>query len=122
MDGLNKLAHPLGRIMMGLMFLLAGYGKVMNGAPIGGFIESKIPGLGFMAWPVSILELVAGVLLIIGLQTRLTALALAGYCLFTGVIFHGFADQIVMMKNIALAGGFFILFAKGAGGLSLDKS
>lgn len=122
MDGLNKLAHPAGRIMMGLMFVLAGYGKVMNGAPIAGFIESKIPGLGFMAWPVSIFELVAGALLIIGFQTRLTALALAGFCLFTGVIFHGFADQIVMMKNIALAGGFFILFAKGAGGLSIDKS
>ncbi|MEH6360805.1 MAG: DoxX family protein [Amylibacter sp.] len=122
MDGLNKLAHPLGRIMMGLLFLLAGYGKVTNGAPIGGFIESKIPGLGFMAWPVSIFELTAGVLLIVGFQTRLTALALAGFCLFTGVVFHGFANQVIMMKDIALAGGFFILFAKGAGGLSFDKS
>ncbi len=122
MDGLQKIAHPLGRIMMGLLFLIAGFGKVMAGAPIGGYIESKIPGLGFMAWPVSLFELTMGILLIIGLQTRLVSLALVGFCLFTGLIFHGFADQTGMLKNIALAGGYLILFAKGSGGMSIDKS
>jgi len=107
---------------MGLLFLLAGLGKVTSGAAIGGFIESKIPGLGFMAWPVSIFELGAGILLIIGLQTRYVSLALVGFCLFTGLIYHGFADQTGMLKNIALAGGFLILFAKGSGGMSIDKS
>jgi putative oxidoreductase len=121
MNGLSNLAHPLGRILMGSLFLIAGYGKVMGGAAIGGYIESKIPGLGFMAWPVAIFELVAGALLIIGFQTRLTALALAGFCVFTGLIFHGFADQTGMLKNIALAGGFLIIFSKGSGGMSIDK-
>jgi putative oxidoreductase len=122
MDELQKRAHPLGRILMGLMFLVSGYGKIMGGASIGGYIESKIPGFGFMAWPVSIFELTVGILLIIGLQTRLVSLAAAVFCVFTALIFHGFADQINMLKNIALAGGYLILFAKGSGGMSIDKS
>lgn len=122
MINLNRLIHPLARIAMGILFLFAGYQKVIQGAPIAGKIEKVFPGFGFMAWPVSIFELVAGALIIIGLQTRMTALMLAGFCVITGVLFHGQADMTGMLKNIALAGGYMMLFVYGAGGLSLDRS
>ena len=122
---MNANAHFTARILLGLIFLVAGFGKVMGGAAIAGFIESKIPGLGFMAWPVSIFELVAGIFILIGYQTRITALLLAGFCIFTGVIYHGFGDQMQMtatLKNLAMAGGYLMLFVHGAGKWSVDRS
>jgi len=121
---MKDYAHLGGRILLGLGFLMAGFGKVMGGAPIGGFIESKLPGMGFLAWPVSIFELVAGIFIIIGFQTRLTSLALAAFCVFTGIVYHGFGDQMqaaITMKNLAWTGGFLLLYAHGAGKWAIDK-
>jgi putative oxidoreductase len=122
MEALNKYIHPIARVFLGILFLVAGFGKVMGGAAIGGYIDSKLPGLGFLAWPVSIFEVVAGVFLIIGYQTRPTALLLAAFSLFTAIVFHGFAEQVTMLKNIGLTGGYLLLFVHGAGGMSVDKT
>ena len=122
---MKENAHFVGRLLLGLIFLAAGFGKVMSGADFGGFIESQLPGFGFLAWPVAIFELVAGLFIIIGFQTRITALLLAGFCVFTGLVYHGFGDQMQMtitMKNLAMAGGYLLLFANGAGKLAVDKS
>ena len=63
--------------------------------------------------------------MILGWQTRITALLLAGYTLLTALVFHtNFADQIEMimfLKNVSIAGGFLLLVANGAGSLSLDR-
>jgi len=123
MDSLNKYAHPIGRILMGILFLMSGIGKVQAGVGgLAGYIESKVPGLGALAWPVTVFEIIAGLAIIIGFQTRLAALALVIFCIFTGVIFHGSADMTGMLKNLAIAGGFLVLYAKGSGGLAIDKS
>ena len=61
--------------------------------------------------------------IIVGYRTRLVAAALAGFSLVSGVLFHGGADQmqqIMLLKNVAIAGGFLFLVARGAGGWSLD--
>ncbi|PIB24673.1 hypothetical protein BFP76_05680 [Amylibacter kogurei] len=124
MTQLNSYAHPVGRILLGLLFAFAGYSKItmMGAAGFGGFIETQLPGMGFLAWPVMLFELLGGIAIIVGFQTRLIAIALAAFCVVTGVLYHGIADMNGMLKNIALAGGFLILFSKGAGGLSVDKS
>ena len=71
------------------------------------------------------LEVLGGLAIIVGWQTRWVALALAGFCVLSALIFHNnFADQNEManfMKNIAIAGGFLFLFANGAGAWSLDN-
>ena len=63
--------------------------------------------------------------IILGWQTRVTALLLAGYSLVTALVFHAnFANQIEMimfLKNVSIAGGFLLLMANGAGSLSLDR-
>jgi len=69
-------------------------------------------------------ELGGGLLIVLGLWTRLAALALAGFSLLAALLFHSnLGDQmqmILFLKNFAIAGGFLFLFAHGAGAWSLD--
>ena len=70
------------------------------------------------------IELGAGLLIALGYSTRLAALALAGFCLLAAFVFHtSFGDRNQLLhftKDLALAGAFLILSARGAGALSLD--
>jgi len=74
---------------------------------------------------VIIVEVLAGLAVIIGWQTRLFALTLAGFSIVTAVLFHAnFADQmqfIMFMKNVAIAGGLLFLVANGPGAYALDN-
>ena len=74
---------------------------------------------------VILLEVGGAIAIIVGWQTRITAFLLAGFTLLAGLIFHSnFADQmqmIMFMKNVAIAGGFLVLVAHGAGALSVDN-
>jgi putative oxidoreductase len=66
-------------------------------------------------------ELGGGLLVMFGLLTRWAALALAGFCLLTALLFHMAPDQAVhFYKNLAIAGGFLMLVAHGPGPWSLD--
>jgi putative oxidoreductase len=69
-------------------------------------------------------EILGALAIILGWQTRVAALLLAGYSLLAALIFHAnFANQIEMimfLKNVSIAGGFLLLVANGAGRLSLD--
>jgi len=71
-----------------------------------------------------VIEVGGGVLLLLGLQTRLAALVMAVFSVATALSFHhDFADQnqmIHFLKNIAMAGGLLQVVAFGAGALSLD--
>ena len=74
--------------------------------------------------PAIIVEILFPILLIIGYQTRLSALILSLFTLTLAVIFHtDFSNQmqlISFLKNIAIAGGFLIIFVNGAGKYSVD--
>lgn len=115
----------LGRVLLALLFLLAGIGK-LGGAYEGtqGYMEAfGVPG---MLLPLVILVEIAGaLLLIVGFQTRWTALALAGFSIVSAVIFHSdFGDQAQMtnfLKNISIAGGLLVLYANGPGAYSIDN-
>lgn len=114
----------IGRILLGHIFLLAGINKISGFAGTQAYMESMgVPGM--LLIPVIILEIGAGLAVILGWQTRVAALALAAFSVIAGVIFHGnFADQmqsIMFMKNLSIAGGLMILAAMGAGRLSVDS-
>ena len=80
---------------------------------------------GNLIIPAIIVEILFPILLIIGYQTRLSALILSLFTLALAVIFHtDFADQmqlISFLKNIAITGGFLIIFVRGAGKYSIDR-
>ena len=121
---LSPWTELVGRIVIALIFITSGYGK------IGGYDGTQdymaamgVPGA--LLPLVILLELGGGVLIVIGLLTRYAAIALAGFSVIAAVLFHGDAadqtQQIMLMKNVAIAGGFLFLVAHGAGGISLDR-
>ena len=65
------------------------------------------------------LEVVGGLAVLLGIGARYAGFSLAVFCLAAATIFHNdFADQEQMtnfMKNLAMAGGFLLLFANGSG-------
>lgn len=121
---MNRYTELAGRILMALIFISAGANKIIGYAGTQGYMDSMgVPGA--LLPLVIALELGGGVALIVGYQTRLVAILLAGFCVVSGALFHNnFANQVDMimfMKNLAMAGGFLVLFANGPGGLSLDQ-
>ena len=79
---------------------------------------------GYFAIPAIIVEILFPLLLIVGYQTKISALVLAIFTLATALIFHtDFTNQmqlISFLKNFAIVGGFLIIFANGAGKYSID--
>ncbi len=111
------------RVLLGLLFVVAGLGKLGDVAGFAGYMASGgVP--AFLAWPVVLFEILGGAALIAGFQTRITALALGAFCVLSGVLYHfDLADQMQMtqlLKNLALAGGYLALWVNGAGALSVD--
>jgi putative oxidoreductase len=125
MDALKTYAQPLGRLLMSALFIWAGYGKLMN--PSGTakyFANYHLPAPDVLVWIVIIIELIGGLLILIGWQTRWVALVLAAFCLITGFAIHlpvgDLPNMINFFKNLTMAGGFLYVFANGAGALSVD--
>lgn len=124
MQKLNPYFGLAGRVLLSIIFVVAGFGKIGGYEGTQGYMEAMgVPG---MLLPlVIVLELGGGLAIIAGWQTRIIAIALAGFCLLAAFIFHlDFADQmqsILLMKNLAIAGGFLVLAAYGPGAFALDN-
>lgn len=123
MNALQTLAAPAGRVLLSLIFIQAGWGKISGYAGTQAYMESAgVPG---MLLPLVIaVELLGGIAILLGWQARITAFLLAGFTLLSALLFHfDFGDQgqaIQFMKNLAIAGGFLLIVAHGAGAWSLD--
>jgi putative oxidoreductase len=114
-----------GRVLIAVLFLLSGLSKLAAPAMTQGYIASvglPAPLLGYLI--AIAVEIGGGLLLVLGLQTKLVALVMAGFAIATALAFHNnLADQNTMihfMKNIAIAGGLLQVVAFGAGAFSLD--
>ncbi|HEY6133179.1 MAG TPA: DoxX family protein [Rubrivivax sp.] len=126
--------HPtfslVGRVLLALMFVLAGFSKFSNLDGTAGYIASQgLPMASVLAFLTAVVEVVGGLALMIGFQTRWAALVLALFTLVASLIFHDFwtlpADQQMMqqlmfMKNLSVAGGLLMVFALGGGAASVD--
>ncbi|HSI56470.1 MAG TPA: DoxX family protein [Ideonella sp.] len=120
----------IGRILLALMFIPAGFGKLTNIAGTAGYIASGgLPAPEVLAVVVGLFELLSGIAIVVGYKTRWVGLAVAGFTLLASVVFHAFwavpaeqqmVTQLLFMKNISVAGGLLLLSALGAGALSLD--
>lgn len=113
----------LGRIGLALIFILSGWGKLRGYA--GDQQYMKTAGVPGALLPLVILaELGGGLAILTGNLTRWVALALALFSLAAAFLFHGAPgdqnQQIHFIKNIAMAGGFLVLAAHGAGAFSID--
>ena len=123
MDKMKDVALLAGRVLLALMFVVAGWGKIGGYAGTQGYMEAMgVPGA--LLPLVILLELGGGLAILLGFFTRTLSVLLAGFCVLAAVIFHYQpADQmqmIMFMKNLSVAGGFLALAASGAGAFSLD--
>ena len=129
-DRFQNVFALLARVLLAALFLPAGISKIAGFAGTTAYIASvglPLPELG--AAIAVVVEVGGGLALLAGSQTRLVALLMAIFTVVAGVFFHAFwsaapeqlmVQQIMFMKNIAIAGGFLALTAFGAGALSLD--
>lgn len=121
---MNQYSHLVGRVLIALIFIIAGAGKLMDPAGTAAHMQSAgVPTL--LLWPTIALELLGGIAIVLGFQTRIVSYFLALFCVATAVLFHmDFSDQmqqILFLKNLAIAGGFLLLASSGATALALDK-
>lgn len=121
---MEKASQLVARIFLGHIFLLAGVSKI--GAYEGTQAYMDAMGVPGALLPlVILLEIGGGLAIVAGWKTKWAAVALAAFSVVAAAIFHNnFADQtqmILFMKNIAIAGGFMLLAAHGAGAYSFDN-
>ncbi len=126
MTSVQRYLPVLGRVLLAVLFVMSGIGKAADPAGTIGYIQSAGLPLPNIAYGIALaVELVGGILLIVGYRTRLVALILAVFTVAAAIGFHAhFADQnqmIHFMKNIAITGGLLQVVAFGAGAFSLDN-
>ncbi len=123
MSSQQNLADFIGRVLISAIFLVSGLGKIAGYAGAQGYMAAMgVPGA--LLPLVIALEVGGAVAVILGYRTRLAAFLLAGFCVLSALIFHrALGDQVqfvMFMKNLAMAGGFMLLVARGPGEWSLD--
>ena len=122
---LDATASLLGRLGLSLIFIISGWGKIAGYAGTQQYMEAVgVPG-GLLPLVIA-LELGGGLAILGGAFTRWIALALAAFSLASAALFHAdfgdAAQAINFWKNVAMAGGFLMLAAHGAGSYSLDQA
>jgi putative oxidoreductase len=113
------------RLLLSILFLVAGFGKLTGIAATAGWFGSLgFPAPTLVAVLVGLLEFFGGLAILVGFKARIAALALAAFTIAATLIAHtDLADQIqqlMFMKNLAITGGLLLLSAFGAGALSVD--
>ncbi len=117
----HDLASLVARLLIAPLFIVFGFEKITGYASSAGYMEAY--GLPGFLLPLAILaELGGGLAVLLGVYSRWAALALAGFCIITALVFHtawsgdgGQGQFINFMKNFALAGGLLLLAANGPG-------
>jgi len=121
----------VGRLLLAVMFVYAGYGKIGGFEGTAGYIASKGLPLAQLAAAAAIaVEVVAGLMLVVGWKARWAAFALAAFTVVVSLIFHAFwavpadqfgTQQLFFLKNMATIGGLLMIVAFGAGRWSVDR-
>ena len=118
------IVELIGRTLLSTLFLVEGIGKISMQEDVVMYMESYgVPAIFFI--PAIILEILFPLLLIVGYKTKLSALVMALFTFMVAVIFHTDFDDgmemIIFLKDLAIAGGFLIIFVRGAGKYSIDQ-
>jgi putative oxidoreductase len=130
MNTYESVLNLLGRLAIAALFLPAGLNKLMGMEGVTGYFTSLgLPAAAILIWVVIAIEVLGGLALILGYQTRFVAIGLAVFTVLASIVGHAFwaapADaafivQLLFFKNIAVTGGLLILASAGAGSISID--
>ena len=125
MKKLDDTAILVARVLMPILFVVSGFGKMGGGyAGTQQYMASMgVP--GFLLPLTILLEFGGGLAILFGFLTRTVALVTVVFVLLTAFIFHSdfsqAANQINFMKNLSISGGYLLLAVLGAGYFSIDR-
>ncbi|TKI06935.1 DoxX family protein [Martelella alba] len=124
MKKLDDTAILIARILMPILFIVSGFGKIGNYAGTEQYMASM--GVSGFFLPLTILlEFGGGLAILFGFLTRTVALVTVVFVLLTAFIFHSdfsqVGNQINFMKNLSISGGYLLLGVLGAGYFSIDR-
>ena len=130
---IQATAALVGRILLAIIFIKSGFGKITGFEGTAAYMASKgLPMTQLLLVGTIIIELLGGIMLVVGFKARWAALAIFLWLIPTTLIFHkfwGLADakeaatqQIQFLKNITIMGGMLMVYAFGPGRYSVDKS
>jgi putative oxidoreductase len=121
----------IGRVLLGWIFVAAGWGKLGNMAGFAGYLTSLgVPAPGLMSMILPPVEFLIGVALVLGIATRYASIACIVFVVLATAIAHRYwefpaAQQVAQynnfLKNLSIVGGTLLLFVTGAGRFSLDN-
>ena len=130
LNATQSLAALIGRVLIVMLYIPSGWGKLVGFSGTVGYIASKGVPLPEVCAAIAVAaELGLGLLVLVGWNTRWAALGLAIFTAVITPIFHHYwsvPDAQVMMqmlnfnKNLAIVGGLLAFAAFGAGRLSID--
>lgn len=120
----------IGRVLLAAVFVLSGIGKLgAIAATSAHMAKAGIPYASDLVWGAVALELGGGIMLIVGLLTRLVAFAFFFYVLTLAVLFHPYwtmtgaaahSQFSTFFEHISIMGGMLFVVAFGAGPYSID--
>lgn len=130
---MNDTALLIGRCALAAIFIASGVGKFMGGIEgvATGLAAKGLPSALALAITAATIEVLGGLLIVIGWKTRVGALLLIGFTIAATYFFHNFwavepaqyqAQFIQFMKNLSMIGGLLVLFAAGPGRISVEGS
>ena len=113
---MSLIAAVVGRLLLAVMFIVSGLQKLADPGPTAQMLSAtNLPAT--LALPTGLFEVIAGVLLAVGLMTRLVSIVLFVFVGLTIFFFHNqFADPLqgtLALKNLAIMGGLLMTFAYG---------
>lgn len=127
----THLLHPLARFLVALIFIMSGAGKLFGFAQTAAMMEGVgFPAPGFFLVGAILLEIIGGILLLVGYKARWGAFALTVFLVPATLIFHaanigdpahGQEQFIHVLKNLAILGALLEFVADGAGAYALDN-
>jgi putative oxidoreductase len=117
-----------GRVGLGLLFAVSGFGKISGFAGTAAYMASKgMPFAEALLVGAIAVELIGGLMLMAGFKARWAAAAIAAFLVPTTLIFHSpvgpeaQAQMTQFLKNLSILGGMLYVAALGPGAWSADR-
>jgi putative oxidoreductase len=127
----QNLAALAGRLLLVLIFLFSGFGKLTNPSGTLGYIASAgLPFPQLLLWGSVVIELGAALALLLGWKARWAAALILLWMIPVTAVFHnpwaGDPSQaqmqmIHLMKNLSIMGGLLLVIVLGPGGWSVER-
>ncbi len=121
----------VGRILLGGIFVVSGYGKLVGLAAFAASLEKHgVPYAAALAPLGACVEFFGGLAIVLGIEVRNAALVMIAFVIVATLISHRFwelqdaarrAQVTQFSKNVAIIGGFVLLHAAGGGRYAVER-